>query len=201
MIGARASRGISISFALTLCVGGVVVVVVLLLVLASYPIAHRNTVELLQEKTNVITRSLSARIQGHLNPAKIQIEHLDRLISEGLVDYTNRQRLGQILAASLSATTQVSVVGFTDPDYQVVRAFRNRPGHRIAVDDWSDDPAVKQTMLQYATLHEASWGSFFFAEPVGETYINVRKPVRRDGQFIGLLTAGVSIKSLSEFQR
>ena len=198
-MSARAVRGISISFALTLCVGGIVVVVVLLLVMASYPIAHRNTVELLQEKTNVITHSLSARIRGHLSPAKTQIEHLDHLISEGLVDGANRQRLGEMLAASLSATPQVSVVSFTDPNFQVVRAFRNRPGDRISVDDWSDDPDLRQTMLQYATLHEASWGSFFFAEPVGETYINVRNPVRRDGHFVGLLTAGVSIKALSEF--
>jgi class 3 adenylate cyclase len=192
-------RGLPITGIITLAVGGIVAIVVAVVLIVSYSIAKRNTIELLQERTRLTIGALAARTRDHLNPVHIQVEFLANLLSTN-TDVTNNQNtLKNILHSSLAGLNQVSSVAFINRDLRAVRAFRHRPEQPTAVSDWSQDVATKRILKEQMGQTKASWGGFFVAEPVGEAFINVYSPVRGENGYLGFLVAGVSIRELSKF--
>ncbi len=190
---------LSITTALTLGLCLLVSLVVALVLLTSYPVAQRNTIELLQDKSQLVIDSLLARTREHLNPARAEVSFLADLMSAGRLNPDNPEALHLALQSSLAAVPQVSAIGFVDRNLIVTRAFRNRPENPISVSDWSEDLETRRVMDELRAKAEPSWGTLFFAEESAETFVNVRAPVRVEGEFLGLLVAGVSVRALSEF--
>ena len=166
---------------------------------ASLDIARRNTVELTRDKAELVIASIIERTRDHLDPVSEQVTYLAGLISRGTVSVDDRQALGHMLQAALSATPQVAVMAFADAELQVLRALRNRTAAPVELKDWSDMPGFRAVMSDIARAGEADWGKPFFAESSGHSFLNLYMPVRRQGQFLGALIAGVSIGELSEF--
>jgi adenylate cyclase len=192
-------RGIPIVAALIVGVGLLVAAAMAMVYIAGYGVAHRNTVELMRQRGGLILNLISERIHNHLQPASAQLDYLARLSATGSIDPENTAQLGKMLAASLAAAPQISVVAFVNPKLRVVRAFRNRPGGSIQESDWSDDPVLKRIFKEAAPHGSPHWGELFVAESVGHTFINLRVPVWRGGRLLGVLIAGVSISELSAF--
>ncbi len=197
--GNRPPRGLPIAVLLVGSVVGLVLVAVVAVFAAGYTVARRNTDVLIRDKAELVVGSIIERTHLHLEPARAQLDYLGRLIAEGRIDLDDDASLAQHLLTSLAAAPQVSVVAFVDPEMQVLRAFRNRPGRRIARDDWSDSAYFRRVAAEVAAADGAYWGELYVAEDIGRTYINIRMPVLRDGRFAGALIAGVSIADLSEF--
>ncbi len=193
----RQRRGVPIAVALVGAFGLLVLIAVVLVFIAGYDVARRNTTELVSEKSDLLIESVIAHNRNHLEPARAQLEYLADLVTTGALLPENREAFGEALRASLAAAPQVSVVAFLNPELKVLRAFRNRPGRPITIDDWSDDVSVRHTLAEVAGVDGAYWGELFVAEDLGATFINVRMPVRREGRFLGALIAGVSIEALS----
>ena len=193
----RPRQGVPIVVALVGAFGMLMLIAVALVFVAGYDVARRNTTELVREKSDLLIESVIAHNRYHLEPARAQLEYLADLVATGALLPENRGSFGEALRASLAATPQVSVVAFLDPELKVLRAFRNRPGRPITIDDWSGDASVRDTLTEVAGVDGAYWGELFVAEDLGATFINVRMPVRRDGRFLGALIAGVSIEALS----
>ena len=194
-----ASRGFSIVGILIVSIGLVVACSILVMFLASYHVARRNTVELVQDKAQLITSSMITRVRGYLDPAREEIEFLADLVARGQLDPADRLDMGRALIASLAGVPQVSVIAFIDPELQVLRAYRKGGHASINLTDWSDEPSVQQTTEQLRLLTDAYWAELFVAEESGRTFINVRMALRRDKEFLGFLVAGVSIDQLSDF--
>lgn len=197
--GDQRPRGMPIAVLLVGSIVGLVLVAVVAVFAAGYAVARRNTDELIRDKAELVVGSIIEQTRLHLEPARAQLDYLGGLIAEGRIDLDDRAALARHLLASLAAAPQVSVVAFVDPELQVLRAFRNRPGRRIAWDDWSGSAYFRRVATEVAAADGADWGELYVAEDIGRTYINVRMPIRRDGRFAGALIAGVSIADLSEF--
>ncbi|MCG8694486.1 MAG: hypothetical protein MI806_25035 [Minwuiales bacterium] len=191
--------GLPIAHAILGGIGGLVLVAVALVFVAGYEVARRNTTELIRDKAELIIDSIIERTRAHLDPAQAQIVFLAGLMADEAVDLTDTGAVGELLTASLAAVPQVSVVAFVDPEVTVVRAFRNRPDNPVVVSDWSNDPYFQRTMAEVQNAGAAYWGELFVVEDTGETFINIRVPLRRQGRFAGALIAGVSIADLSRF--
>ena len=113
------------------------------------------------------------------------------------LDSADSKRLGQALVAAMVALPQVRGLAFIDANGHTVRARRSE---RRAVDlDWSDDRSTKHILAEAQEAAGSYWGEFFFAESTSTTLLNHRTPIRRNGQFLGVLIASVSTASLSEF--
>ena len=190
-------RGVPIVAALVGAFGLLMLAAVALVFIAGYEVARRNTTELIREKSDLLIESVIAQNRTHLEPVRAQLEYLADQVAAGTLAPDDRAAFGDALRASLAAVPQVSVVAFLDTDFAVQRAFRNRPGWPVALDDWSADTSVAETLSEVAAAEGAYWGDLFVAEDLGATFINVRMPLRRDGQFLGALIAGVSIEALS----
>ena len=196
---ANDARGFPITGVLIASFAALVVVAVAVLSYASYRVAFRNTIGLIQDKSQLITSHMITRVRDFLDPAKSELDFLATLIALGRVDVNDRSDLEHTLLTSLSGVPQVSVIAFVHTDFRVDRVSRKGAHLDIGVADWSGDPGVEQTMEEQSLLHDASWGELFVAEESGRTFINVRKPVRHDREFLGFLVAGISIDQLSEF--
>jgi len=193
------SRGFPITGVLIVSFAVLVILAVAVLSIASYRVAFRNTVELVQDKAQLISSYMITRVQDYLDPVKSELEFIAVLIAQGKVDALERSDLGHTLLTSLSGVPQVSVIAFVHNDFLVDRVTRDGDAIAYGTTDWSDDPAVERTMQEQSLLSDASWGELFVAEESGNTFINIRKPVRHNGEFLGFLVAGVSVDQLSEF--
>ena len=194
------TRGLPIAVVLSLSFGALVGLALLLLSLTSYQVARRSALELIHDKAALITSSMIVRIRDYLDPARAELDFLARLHELGRLDTDSDAALGDALTASLAGVPQVSVIGFVRPDLRILRAFRARPGLPVTLSDWSDDPGVMQAMAQQRRLSGAAWGELFVAEAGGQTYLNVRRPIRdAGGELQGVLVAGVSLEELSAF--
>ncbi len=191
--------GLPIAHAILGGIGGLVLVAVALVFVAGYEVARRNTTELIRDKAELIIGSIIEHTRAHLDPAHAQIAFLADLMTDPSVDLADKTAIGKLLTASLAAVPQVSVVAFVDPDLRVLRAFRNRPNESVSFADWSDSAYFQRTMAEVKNAGAAYWGELFVAEDTGQTFINIRVPLRRDGRFAGALIAGVSISDLSSF--
>ena len=192
-------RNLPITFVLVFGIGVLVTAAIVLVFLASFQVARLNTVELTRDKAELLMERMIERIEQHLIPVEFQIETVASLLVTRDIDLQDDRALGHVLLASLAATPQVSGMVFVWPDGTLVRAARNHPDMPIERLDWSDNPAFRQLIETARPAEQPYWGDLFFAETTGLTYINVRLPVRRNGELLGVLIAGVSIRELSEF--
>ena len=191
-------RHLPITFVLVLGIGVLVTAAIVLVFLASFQVAHRNTVELTRDKAELLMERMIERIEQHLIPVEFQVETVAALLTTRDIDLGDDEALGHVLLAALAATPQVSAMAFIWPDGTLVRAARNRPDAPVRRLDWSDNPAFRQMLEATRPSEQPLWGDLFFAEATGLTYINASLPVRRNGDLIGFLVAGVSIRELSE---
>ena len=195
----RRRRGLPIVVALMAGFGLLVAVAVALVFSSGYQVARLNTTELTRDKSELLIDSITRRIQGHLEPARAQLEYLAGLIGAQGLDLERRDELGRLLLSSLAAAPQVSVVAYIAPDLRVLRAFRNRPEQPLLLSDWSDDPAIAAAVREAEAAAGPTWGDLFVADEIGLTYINLLLPLPDASQGAGTLVAGISILELSEF--
>ncbi len=192
-------RGWPISVVLVCGIALPVVLAAVLIYVAGYEVARRNTSELARDKSEILIHSIERRVHSHLEPVRTQLEYISEIMEEEALDLRRRTRLGELLAASLAASPQVSVVAFANPEQLTLRAFRYRPEQRIKLSDWGGDPGLGRAIARARARRETFWGELFVAEDIGLTFMNLFRPVYHGERFVGVLIAGVSIHALSEF--
>jgi len=166
---------------------------------AGYRVAQLNTTELVRARSEFLISSVAERTRVHLDPVRAQLEFLAEQMAREDLDLRQPEKLGDRLLASLAAVPQESVVAFASPELQVLRAFRNRPETPLSINDWREDPGFEAAMRQAALATGPFWGELYVTEGREMPFINLFVPVRRNGEFVGALIAGVTTAELSEF--
>lgn len=167
--------------------------------LASFKIAERNTIELSRDKAAMILEAIDVRIQSHLEPVRTLVENLAETVATGRIDFGQQSDLETALLAAVMATPQISVIAFVDQNLQGVRVLQNRPGKPAEGLDWAGDRALEEAMAQARSAKMPFWGELYFAERVGQAYLNLYAPVHQGPNFTGMLVVGISTQEFSEF--
>ena len=183
-------------------VSSIVALIVLALgsVLAiSYTNSKRNTLNLVGESAAESGRFVVDELRDHLDPVVEQVNWTADLIAAGAIDLTDDREIGHLLLGALAATPHVTGLVYFSADRESVRAYRDGPeGWRVDTTP-SIEPAFKARTLQAARQREAGfWNEVLFSERSRKSYINYVRPVRRDGAFLGVVLAGVSLNQLSD---
>ena len=197
--GRKPARGMPIAFVLAAAIAVVVAVSVAVVYVAGYGVARRGAADLVRERAHFAIDTIIASTTRHLEPTRAQLAYIDEAIAAGDVRVEDRRALGDLLSASLAAAPQVSVAAFVYPDLTVLRALRARTADRIAMLNWRGDPDVAAAFDAARHAPGPYWGELFVAEEAGQAFINLRQPVWREGRFLGVLVAGVSVSELSGF--
>ncbi len=193
-------RGLSMSTTLVLALGGLVLVGVLSVLGLGIWSAQRNTLDLLRDKAALTVSTAVAQVESQLAPAREQVTFLHDLIVFSGFDTDDEGRLIDLFSGALSATPQISAISFIRPDFRLIGVQRVSGGAVPVRADAGDNPAVRAAVESISSATGPVWGEPVSA-PLDDAlpFINLRMPVRRDGELLGGLVALVSVVRLSQF--
>ncbi len=162
-----------------------------------------NTVKLLRDKADITVSSLVERIDAFLDPAEDEARFLANLVAHRALDPTDRPRLVDFLTGALAPAPQIKVFAFIDTDHQLIGAGRVGEVAKVYTADYSRDPVVLAAIETGRNSPEAVWGEPVWRERYSTSMLTLGQPVYRDGVYLGLFVAAVSIhefsRSLEEF--
>ena len=194
-------KGLPIVAYLVFGVGALVILSVGGVLLVTLSIATRNTLELLEDRSRLLIRSVAQQVALFLEPAQTQVEAVARLIESGRLDPSDPERLFGALQASLGASPHVRSVAFFDPSGWLVAAIRSDGVPVAEIADWRRDPAGREVVGDAHERPEPApyWGAPVYLKEPGVTVVNLRRPVIVKGEVVGALASTITIKALSEF--
>jgi adenylate cyclase len=193
-------RELKIAPTLTLSVGFLVLLAVGLVLYVQWNASRKIMTEL---AGRVVIRNLemvSQGISGHLDPVRNQVEYLADLVEKGVYDIDGKARLADLLIGAVASSPQFGGVFFLGSDGLAVRVRRGINGRRYDV----DFPNLGRVLSFQAVLKKAQgegagyWADLVYNRKIDTTFINYRRPLRKNGRFVGLIAAAVTIKDLSK---
>lgn len=152
-----------------------------------------------RQKAVVINRTISQRVIAQMRPVEAQVALLADLFGELDVAAMTNTEISRLLYASLAAAPQVSSVALVDADLSLMRAFRNRPGERFRVSNWSADAEFAAATKAAMAAGVAYWSKPFFAESSQTTLLSRLIPLRDAAGASFVVIASVDLTSLSVF--
>ena len=193
-------RTYSITVTLALAIGGLVFVGVASVLALGLTSAQRNTFALLQGRSSDTVSNLLSRVGQELSPPVDQVRYLHDLIAFGDLDHRDQSRMTDVLSGALAGAPQVFGVAFLYTDMKILNVTRQGGGPVASMDNLSSDPLAVRATQEYSDRSGVFWGELLPApDEFNSTFINLRMPVRRDGEYLGLLVAVVSVSRLSRF--
>ncbi len=191
---------IPISLTIVTTFVGLVVVLLGSVLTISYFSSLRNTLGLVGELAVQSGSFVTDELRDHLDPVIEQADWTADLMATGPFDLADDQQVGNFLLGALAATPQVTVLAYVATDKRVVRAYRGEPGEgwRLDTDPPRDLGFTERTLRAGREREKGFWNEILFSELSRRSYINYVRPVRRDGEFLGVVLAAVSLNELSD---
>ena len=159
----------------------------------------QNTRELVADQCALLVDTVTDRVNEHLGLARAQTEYLTRQITSGRIDRGDTDELVRVLTASLAMAPQIASVSFFDANARVVRVDRFAKDIAAEIDDWSHDATVVDIVREARAAPEGYWGDVFYIPDIDDAVVNFRVPLRRNGEYIGVLVATVTTRNLSRY--
>ncbi len=199
MTGPRRRR-VTLTVTLTTGIGALLVVSVLTVLVIGLWSARENTRALLSVQAGLAISSSIAQIEQHMKPAVDQTNMIADLIADGEIDPGNEDRLSGLLFGALASAPQVKGLVFIDTSHHLFGARRDAAGELgIYSADYSNDRPVRDAIAAARQRRAAIWGPPVWRAEYRTTLLNLRKPVRRNGELVGILVALISIGELSGY--
>jgi len=122
---------------------------------------------------------------------------MKRLIDNGTLDPGDRKNFVATMTEALVAAPQIANLLYIDPAFRVLGIVREPTGPVVFTDDYTGDPRVSEGMDTGRSRNGVIWGEPLWRERPKRTMLNIRAPLRRNGEFLGLLVATVGTRQLS----
>ncbi|WGF89074.1 adenylate/guanylate cyclase domain-containing protein [Marinivivus vitaminiproducens] len=195
-----------IAVALGLWLGGTLLAALALVFGVTLYVGATNTADLLRDKTRLISASIVDRTVGFLEPTVVQINHLAEQIESGDWQPADDERSRDILKTAVASLAQIESVAFVGTASPVLSGSRFvAPSGSIEI-RFDARPVVANDRVTVAlieagerTRSEAYWGAPIYVPALGNTVLNLRRPIWRDGVFQGVLISTVTVEELSRF--
>ncbi|MGI9475614.1 MAG: adenylate/guanylate cyclase domain-containing protein [Hyphomicrobiaceae bacterium] len=198
-----ARGGVSLTITLAVSISLLVLIAVVAVLGLGLTSGMRNTMSLLRDKSEIIVSTMVDKVRSHLEPAQSQLEFMEGLIAQGRLDPADKDRLTTMMTGSLAAAPQISAILFVNKELKtliVARAPGGRRGDiRVFRRDDRGDAIMEQAIASAQATNGAAWGKPLWRDLAKETMLNLRIGVRRNGEFLGVLIAAVSVRRLSNY--
>ncbi len=181
--------------ALVLGSGGLMLLAVAVSLFLGYRGARETTVELLTDQAETVISGTIHVIERELDPIVDQGDWIAQEFASGDIDFSDPKRLALFVRGALAATPELTRLALFTPDF--LERFYTRAGGHAELLDRSSDAELRQLLGSIREQRGASWGAPIWVDDLGETVINLRTPLFREGRFLGVLIQGVSIARLS----
>ncbi len=159
--------------------------------------ARQNTFQMLEGQAAEYLDNAVDRVSHNLKPVETQSAYVVDAISSGRIDPLDKPIFSEFLRGALASLPQVHDLAFIDTDLHVLRI--NRQSGDVSSRDWANDPQTRQIMDDARNRSTPYWGEFFYVEHTGQTMLNYRAPVWRNGKLLGVLVSVVALDDLSRY--
>ena len=185
-----------ITVVLMLALGGLTGISVGSVLLVSASASLKNTQELSAKRAELTVAAIERGVMNNLAPSQDMIHEISRRVTNGTLDLADRDRLAATLSGALAAGPQMGGVVIWQPEIDELWVRRNAVGE-ITI---RDVPGLTRARFDniangFSNNEDISWGPPTFFDQ--QTFINLRKPLVRDGVIVGVMATGISLSSLS----
>ena len=156
-----------------------------------------NTRDLLADKAELASEMLVGELERHLGAVRDGNAYLADLIDRGELDTADVLHLSDSLTTAMATTPQVLGMSYVSADFEAVQVSRLGADFGIRLANLRDDPIIGSLVVEARDRTEPYWGDPIWSPGPGATLMNLRTPLRREGKFVGLLMAVVSVSELS----
>jgi len=186
----------SVTLVLAASMALLVLLSVVLVITIQVSASQRNTFQLLREVTALVVEYMDRSLRDHLEPAEAQVAFVAGQIESGAFDLKDRNRLQDLLTGAVAGTPQITAILTWDRAFQRFGVWREADGSTgILGGDHSQDPLIRSAAEDMKSREGAIWGEPVFRD--GAPRLNLRRPLRRDGEFVGFLVASIAVQDLS----
>ena len=190
---------LSLASILALSFGSLITVSILLVLGFAIVSAARNTVDLLRDQADLGIGIITSEIEDHLKSARDQVSFVTRALETGSLDVSDYDQMGKLLFGAMAADPAIGALAFLYPDGGAVIADRMADPARSYRVDYAGDTAVTQALDHGRVSDEPIWGPPSYRPDFDRTILSWQSPVRKDGEFRGVLVAAISVRTLSEY--
>ncbi len=186
----------SVTLVLAASMSLMVLLSVVLVITIQVSASQRNTFQLLREVTALMVEYMDRSLRDHLAPAQDQVAFIARQIESGAIDLQDRARLRDLLTGAVAGTPQITALLTWDKDLRRFAVWREADGTSgILEGEFRDDPLMQATLEEMKTSEGAIWGELVFRGEAAR--LNLRQPLRHDGETVGFLVAAISVQDIS----
>lgn len=179
------------------CLVGVAVVLVLIIGIGS---GQRNTQTLLNQISNIYMEAITEGVTATLDDTRYQAEALAELIESDKIPPSTDpdSKLGSAMRAMLASSSSLTSIGFLMPDGMLLDS--NLLGDEIVVSRHSviEHELISEELRKSRSRMRGYWGKLIWNSETHQTFLLYRRPVWRNGKFLGLLGTSVDIGRLSD---
>jgi class 3 adenylate cyclase len=183
----------------TLLVGfaGLVAVAVITVMFISIRAAQENTDQLQEQTATQRLDAASARVDRYLAPAADNVTFIAGQLSRpGGIPLDDNTRIETLLRGSLGAAPQIEAMVFVRADFSSVR-LRRQGDQEATIGSIANAPYARELIEDAKRTKTVEWNDVFYVSELNLSFLSVMAPVRRDGEFKGVVLASVPVENLS----
>lgn len=189
-------RRASITAVLALSFGSLVFIAVLAVLSISLYSGLENIRELLVSNATNQMAAMQRSLSNTLDPLENRAQDVAQLIYEGDVDTADEEYFKKILFSSMAGDKNVTAMGFVYPDFRVIMI--DRETGELVRDTKDNDKVSMDVVKQMQEDGIGSWGPLVFVPEAGQTVMNYRQPVLKDGKLLGVVLIAIPVSAVSE---
>ena len=196
----RRKRTITLARTLAVAIGGLVAIAVAAVLAIYWTTAARTTFDLLTTQAEIGVASVEAQLRQHLEPVSNALGSLALMLQQDRLDADDASRFSTILTGALAASPQVNSIAYLTEDMHIRGVSRQPDGTYYSFDNKDDSDRGREALAEAAGKVGSYWGEILYlGDGPHATVLNLRQPVRRDGQLVGVMFAVVTVQDLSKF--
>jgi adenylate cyclase len=181
---------------LMLALGGLTSIAVGSVLLISAYASFKNTKELTQKRAELTVAAIERGVADTLGQAQNMIGDIAARVADGSLDLADRPRLAATLSGALASAPQLGGVAIFQPEVDELWVRRTNKGKITQRDVPGAGRAQFNTITAVFNGTEAmDWGKPTFFDR--QTYLDLRRPLLKDGAVVGVISTGISLSNLS----
>lgn len=179
-----------------LALGGLTGISVGSVLLISASASLKSAQELTAKRAELTVTAIERGVMVNLAPAQNMIHEIARRVTNGTLDLADRNRLTATLGGALASAPQLGGVTIWQPEVDELLIRRNPSGEitERSVSGITREE-FKAITKDFVGNEEIQWGPPIFFDR--QTFINLRKPLVKNGVVVGVMATGISLSSLS----
>ncbi|MDW8371686.1 MAG: PDC sensor domain-containing protein, partial [Geminicoccaceae bacterium] len=194
-------RPIALSTLLAAALGGIVLLGIAAAAAVGWLVSRDLTLELLSQRAVQSIERLERGLLEQLEQAERDVRALAALIEEERLDPTDEAGLDAILRALLLGHGELTGIGVTTTADRRVRAVLRRPDGKLAsflpLESAGRDPQLEHRIALAAGAPGVVWAEPTFGGRLGDAIVMALHPVRRGGELVAVVSAGITVGRLS----